>query len=183
VITLDEQRRVLRWARQAITAAVTGQPPFVIPESELTDRLRQPQAVFVTLTKAGELRGCIGEMDFHAPLYRNLLGAAVAAALEDPRFPPVQPDELPAIRLAVSLLDPPVPIARPELFDATRHGIIVERGLHRALLLPQVAREYGWDAPTTLAAVCRKAGLPADAWRWPDTRLQVFTAFDFGESK
>jgi uncharacterized protein (TIGR00296 family) len=101
--------------------------------------------------------------------------------VQDSRFAPVQPEELPEITLAISVLEPPVAIARPELFDVTRHGIIVERGDHRALLLPKVAREYGWDAPTTLAAVCHKAGLPEEAWQWPDIRLKVFTAVDFSE--
>lgn len=182
-LSIAEQHRLLRWARQTIESAVAGTAKPIIPAAELTDRLRQPQAAFVTLTKAGELRGCIGEMDFAAPLYRNLLRATVAAALEDPRFPPVQPEELPALKLEISVLEPPVPIARPELFDVHRHGIIVECGFHRALLLPKVAREYGWDAKTTLEAVCHKAGLPEDAWRGPDTRLQVFTAVEFGEGR
>lgn len=180
-LTHEEQQRLLRWARQAIAAAVNRQPALEIPEIELTDRLRQPQAAFVTLTKGGELRGCIGEMNFTAPLWRNVVEAATAAAMQDPRFEPVRPAELPEITLAISVLEPPVAIERPEEFDVTRHGIIVERGFHRALLLPKVAREYGWDAPTTLAAVCHKAGLPEEAWREPDTRLKVFTAVDFSE--
>lgn len=131
--------------------------------------------------KAGELRGCIGLMDYNRPLWRNVVEAAVAAALDDPRFPTVEAQELPDIKVEISVLEPTQPIARPELFDVTRHGIIVECNIHRALLLPKVAREYGWDAKTTLEAVCQKAGLPGDAWQWPDTRLKVFTAVDFSE--
>jgi AMMECR1 domain-containing protein len=69
------------------------------------------------------------------------------------------------------------------MFDVTRHGIIVQKGWRHALLLPKVAQEQGWDATKTLEMVCCKAGLPPDAWRDPAARLQVFTAFDFGEGR
>jgi AmmeMemoRadiSam system protein A len=153
-----------------------------IPEEELTRRLRAPHGVFVTLKKTGALRGCIGKMDFEQPLWSNALEAAVASALEDPRFPPVMPEELPEIVIEISILNPPVDLPRPELFDPLRQGIIVQKGLCHALLLPKVAQEECWDAARTLEAVCWKAGLPRDAWRDPATHLQIFTAFDFGET-
>jgi AmmeMemoRadiSam system protein A len=181
-VNLEEQRTLLRWVRATIEAAVRNQSPLEIPEAELTDRLRAPHGVFVTLKKNGELRGCIGKMDFERPLWANALGASVASALEDPRFPPVIPDELPGITIEISILNPPVNLPRPELFDPLRQGIIVQKGMRHALLLPKVAQEEGWDAAKTFQAVCWKAGLPTDAWRDPATRLQVFTAFDFGEA-
>jgi AmmeMemoRadiSam system protein A len=122
-------------------------------------------------------------MEFDRPLWENVVGAAVASALEDPRFEPVRPEELPELRLEISVLEPPVTLQRVEDFDAQRHGIIIEKGLRHALLLPKVAQEYGWDAHKTLETVCWKAGLPAGAWREPDARLQVFAAYDFGEAK
>ncbi len=180
-IDREEQVKLLRWVRATMEAAVGGEPPMEIPEVELSEGLRAPHGVFVTLKTGGELRGCIGKMDFERPLWSNALTAAVASALEDPRFPPVKPAELGGISIEISILNPPEDLPRPEMFDVTRHGIIVEKGWRHALLLPKVASEQGWDATKTLEAVCWKAGLPADAWRDPAARLQVFTAFDFGE--
>jgi AmmeMemoRadiSam system protein A len=182
-VNRDEQEKLLQWVRATIEAAVRGQPSIEIPDAELSERLRAPHGVFVTLKKGGELRGCIGKMDFERPLWSNALAAAVASALEDPRFPPVKPRELGEIAIEISILNPPEDIPRPEMFDVSRHGIIVEKGWRHALLLPKVAPEQGWDATKTLEMVCWKAGLPADAWRDPAARLQVFTAFDFGEPR
>jgi AmmeMemoRadiSam system protein A len=182
-ISRDEQEKLLQWVRATIEAAVRGEPLMKIPDTELSERLRAPHGVFVTLKKGGELRGCIGHMDFERPLWSNALAAAVASALEDPRFPPVTPVELGEISIEISILNPPEDLPRPEMFDVTRHGIIVEKGWRHALLLPKVAPEQGWDATKTLEMVCWKAGLPADAWRDPAARLQVFTAFDFGEPR
>ncbi|MEI6084076.1 MAG: AmmeMemoRadiSam system protein A [Verrucomicrobiota bacterium] len=174
-----EQDQLLRWARRAIEQAVRGEKSA--PVVGLTDNLCTPHAAFVTLKKHGELRGCIGHMDFARPLWQNVVGAAVASALEDSRFTPVVPAELPELRLEISMLERPVDLPRIAEFDAQRQGIIIQRGMRRALLLPKVAQEYGWSAEQVLACVCQKAGLPADAWREPETRFQVFTAFDFGE--
>ena len=176
-----EQQKLLRWVRATIEAAVRGKSPMEIPEAEWTDQMRAPHGVFVTLKKRGELRGCIGKMDFERPLWANALEAAVASALDDPRFPPVEPHELSAISIEISILNPPEDLPQPELFDPLRQGIIVQKGWRHALLLPKVAQEQGWDAAKTLETVCWKAGLPTDAWRNPAARLQVFTAFDFGE--
>ncbi len=100
---------------------------------------------------------------------------------EDSRFSPVAPQELGEIAIEISILNPPEELPEPEGFDVRRHGIIVQKGWQHALLLPKVAEEQGWDATKTLEMVCAKAGLPIDAWRDPAARLQVFTAFDFGE--
>jgi uncharacterized protein (TIGR00296 family) len=96
---------------------------------------------------------------------------------------PVAPSELPGIAVEISVLEPPTPIADPALFEAGRHGIVVERGDCRALLLPQVAPEMGWGETQMLEAVCRKAGLRPDAWRDPGTRLYVFESFCFGAAE
>lgn len=180
-VSPEEQLKLLRWARQTMEAAVRTELLQEIPDSELTFGLRSPHGAFVTLKKSGELRGCIGKMDFERPLWLNVIEAAAASALEDPRFPPVTADELVDLLLEISVLNPPEALPRIELFDPQRHGIIIEHGWRHALLLPKVAQEYGWDVQKTLETVCRKAGLSADAWREPDARLQVFTAFDFAE--
>jgi AmmeMemoRadiSam system protein A len=181
-IDRPEQEKLLRWVRATMEAAVRGETPMEIPDAELSERLCALRGVFVTLKTGGELRGCIGKMDFERPLWSNALAAAVASALEDPRFPPVTSPELAGISMEISILNPPEDLPRPEMFDVARHGIIVEKDWRHALLLPKVAAEQGWDATKTLEMVCWKAGLPADAWRDPAARLQVFTAYDFGET-
>jgi uncharacterized protein (TIGR00296 family) len=87
------------------------------------------------------------------------------------------------LELEVSVLEPPVDIPDASKFEAGRHGIVVERGMRRALLLPQVAGEMGWGSVEMLDAVCRKAGLPGDAWKDRATRLSVFEASYFGETE
>ncbi len=154
--------------------------PFQPPAAKVDDAFHRPHAVFVTLHKHGALRGCIGKMDFQCSLLDNALGAA-GSVLEDPRFPPVQPDELDQLAIEITVLESPRPIPSAADYDAARHGIIVEQGLRSALFLPQVALEQGWTAEQTLAALCHKAGLPPDAWRDPATRLQVFEAVAFAE--
>jgi AmmeMemoRadiSam system protein A len=180
-LSREEQQKLLRWVRAAMETAVREGPRTEVPEAELTEPLRAPHGIFVTLRKQGELRGCIGKMDFERPLWANAVEAAIASALEDPRFSPVQRDELGEIAVEISILKPPEDLPHPEMFDALRQGIIVQKGWRHALLLPKVAQEQGWDATKTLEMVCEKAGLPADAWRDRSARLQVFTAFDFGE--
>ena len=177
----EDRKTLLLLARRAIVGAVLGGEPVRVDERELSDDLRAPRGAFVTLTEGGDLRGCIGRLDFETALWANVIEAAISSALDDPRFPPVAPSELPILRVEVSVLERPVDIASPEGFDVRVHGIIVSRGFRRGLLLPQVAEEQGWDARTTLEAACRKAGLAANAWLDPDTHLQVFTAFHFSE--
>lgn len=172
-----DQALLLQLARRSMENVLRGQPA---PVCDPSPALLESKAAFVTLKQAGELRGCIGEMDFDRPLWENVVGAA-AAALRDPRFAPVTAGELPELRVEISVLERPVELPRVEDFDARRQGIIVQRGMRRALLLPKVAEEYGWTEEQVLRCVCEKAGLPAGAWREAGTRFQVFTAVDFGE--
>ncbi len=128
--------------------------------------LRREMASFVTLHLLdGRLRGCIGTLEPVAPLFRSVHDNTVAAALQDPRFQPVQAAELPLIRLTVSILSPPSPIAKVEHFIPGEHGIILEKHGRRSVFLPEVAAEQGWTRNETLAALCVKAGLPGDAWQ------------------
>jgi AmmeMemoRadiSam system protein A len=105
----------------------------------------------------------------------------VSAALRDPRFPPVRPDELESLHLEISVMSPIVPVTNVEEIEVGRDGLIISRGGAAGLLLPQVASEYGWDRETFLSQTCRKAGLPADAWRAPGTRIERFSAEVFSE--
>ena len=178
----SDQRQLLAIARRSIEAAVCrGAIAGAVP-APLSRALSEPAAAFVTIHERGSLRGCIGLMRFETSLWQNVRDAAAAAALDDPRFLPVDESELGSLELEVSVLDPPVDLPNPSGFVAGRHGVVVERGNHRALLLPQVATEMGWDETQMLEAVCRKANLPAEAWREPSTRLLVFESTCFDDS-
>ncbi|HEX7544854.1 MAG TPA: AmmeMemoRadiSam system protein A [Candidatus Limnocylindrales bacterium] len=181
-LALADQRRLLAIARGAIQVAVCPEASSSFDESTLAPALLEPSAAFVTLHMGGRLRGCIGLMRFDVPLGINVRDAAVAAALQDPRFPPVTRAEVPTLEIEVSVLEPPIELSDPAGFEAGRHGIVVERGANRALLLPQVATEMGWGPAQMLDAVCRKAGLPGDAWRDRGTRLLVFESSCFSEA-
>ncbi|HJX67725.1 MAG TPA: AmmeMemoRadiSam system protein A [Candidatus Limnocylindrales bacterium] len=177
----SDQRRLLDIARRAIEAAVCRSPDPGTYGGAPSPAVAESAAAFVTLREQGELRGCIGLMRFDVPLWINVRDAAAAAALDDPRFLPVTESELAALEVEVSVLEPPAELLDPAAFEAGRHGIVVEKGLRRALLLPQVATEMGWGAEQMLDAVCRKAGLPGTAWRDKETRLFVFESVCFGE--
>jgi AmmeMemoRadiSam system protein A len=142
-------------------------------------KLAAPGAAFVTLTKNGRLRGCIGYTEAVAPLFKVVQECAVSAGTEDPRFPPVSSRELPSLRFEISVLTPLVPILPGEV-EVGRHGLMVAQGRMRGLLLPQVPVERGWDRETFLDQTCVKAGLPPSAWRHGAT-LRAFTAEVFGE--
>lgn len=173
-----EREELLGIARRTVEGYVRDRG---VPEvSGLSGRLAAPGAAFVTLKKKGRLRGCIGYTEAVAPLFRVVQECAVAAATEDPRFPPVAPGELPSIDLEISVLTPLVPV-RAEEVEVGRHGLVVSHQGRRGLLLPQVPVEQGWDRETFLDRTCVKAGLPPDAWRRGAT-LQAFTAEVFGET-
>lgn len=182
-IATEARRQLVELARSAVEAAVSGEPPPVPALEDLHEHARHPFGAFVTLTERGDLRGCIGRLDFDRPAWENVVEAAIGSALGDPRFPAVRRRELDMLEVEVSVLDPPVAIDDPGAFDAARHGIMIERGWHRGLLLPVVARRYGWDERRTLDAVCDKAGLPRSAWRDPGSRLFVFTAVELDETE
>ena len=176
----SDRKRLLDLACAAVEATATRGPRPTLEEGDLTPNLLAPAAAFVTLHEGGQLRGCIGMMRYEMPLWSNVRDSAIAAARDDPRFLPVAASELPEIDLDISVLEPPARIPDARQFVVGRHGIVVERGGCRALLLPQVAAEMGWGAEQMLEAVCRKAGLPGDAWRDRSTRLYVFESFCFG---
>jgi uncharacterized protein len=178
-----DQLALLFLARASIEAAVCHRPDEALETFRPAPSLAEPGAAFVTIHERGELRGCIGLLRFQVPLWLNVREAAAAAALDDPRFSPVEERELPLLELEVSVLEPPVEIADASRFVAGRHGIVVERAMRRALLLPQVAGEMGWSSAEMLDAVCRKAGLPGDAWRDRGTKLFIFEASYFGETE
>lgn len=175
----DERGFLLRTARDAVEAAACGRR-YVAPEAPAA--LREKRGAFVTLhtRPGGELRGCIGFVEPKDPLVDTVAAAAVAAAREDPRFPPVGVGELPRLWVEVSVLGPLMPI-QPDAVIVGRHGLLLRASGRSGLLLPQVALEQGWDRETLLAMTCRKAGLSRDAWRRADARLFGFEAEVLGE--
>jgi AmmeMemoRadiSam system protein A len=159
-----------------------GRAPGV-PNDLTTQALLERRGAFVTLKAAGRLRGCIGMVEAHAPLKSTVREMARAAAVGDPRFNPLRAEELDGVSIEISVLSPLRLLDSPEDIVVGVHGLVVEKGRRRGLLLPQVASEAGWDAETFLSATCEKAGLPRSAWRDEDTRIYAFTAFVFGEKK
>jgi hypothetical protein len=176
LLTPEEGILAVRLARGAIEYTITKKPK---PMVHLTPVFDEKRGVFVTLTKNGQLRGCIGFPYPVMPLGNAIEDAAVAAALEDPRFPGVRKDELVNLDFEVTVLTIPVPLAcdpddRPNHIEIGRHGLIA-RGLGTSgLLLPQVATEYNWDAKTFLYHTCEKAGLPSSSWTRKDVEILTF---------
>ncbi len=174
----EERRWLLRLAHLSIRSAVSGTP---IQIAEASAHLREPRGAFTTLHAGGELRGCIGFVMAVAGLDQTVRETARAAALEDPRFPPVTEAELANLKVEISVLSPMFQIA-PEDLVVGRHGLMVSYEGRRGLLLPQVALEWGWDRETFLAQTCRKAGLAPDQWK-SGAKLEAFTAEVFGETE
>jgi AmmeMemoRadiSam system protein A len=177
-LSADDRARLLELARRSIECHLAG-----APEPEI-DRPASapPQGAFVSLKMRarGQLRGCIGHVEGDHPLAETIRRVAVAAAVEDPRFPAVTQDELGTLRLEISVLSPLEPI-RPEDVEVGRHGLLVRFRNRSGLLLPQVPVAQKWDRETFLDYTCRKAGLPPDAWRHADCVLLGFTATVFAE--
>lgn len=182
-LTAEEQSALLRIARAAIENAV--QRNREEPTVELTDPspgLREPGAAFVTLTKHGELRGCIGCIEAEEALALCVARHAVYAATGDPRFPSVTASELPQLHIEVNVLRPPHRVGGIEDFELGKHGLILEKEGCRGLFLPEVMTEEHWTPEETLAHLCLKAGLPRNAWKSGYT-LYCFETQAFGEEK
>lgn len=185
MLTAEEGILAIRLARGALEHAVGKKPN---PELRLTQVFSTKRGVFVTLTRSGELRGCIGLPYPVMPLGKAIEHAAKAAALEDPRFPPVSKEELTQIFLEVTILTVPVPMLcepaeRPAHVKVGKHGLIVRGMGTSGLLLPQVATEYEWDSTTFLDHTCKKAGLSGTCWTSRNVELMTFEGQIFSERK
>jgi AmmeMemoRadiSam system protein A len=171
-----DRRRLIQIARDAIVAHIMDRARA---EPALEGVLARRSAAFVSIHKRGELRGCIGHVKADEPLGVVIPRCAIAAASEDPRFPAVTAAELPDLEIELSLLGPFEPISGPGDIEVGRHGLVVEQGWRRGLLLPQVASEWHWSAEEFLSHTCHKAGLPFDAWK-RGARMWRFEADVFG---
>ncbi len=178
-LTHDEKNTLLRIARAAIEAKVRGLP--APSEAIENSALKSDSGAFVTLHRFGDLRGCIGTFASPQPLYITVRDMAVAAAVKDPRFIPVKPDELKEIEIEISVLSPLREIKDPKEIEVGRHGIYIVKGRLRGVLLPQVAVEHGYDRFQFLDATCLKAGIAPGSWKEEDTAIFVFEAEIFRE--
>ena len=175
----EQKRSLVAIAREAVrSAAIAGARTDVVVAGDFPGA----SGAFVTLKRGGRLRGCIGTLECRRPLAEEIARVAVSAALEDPRFAPLQASELVGLRIEVSVLGPLEPIdpLDPDAIAIGRHGLVVEQGRRHGLLLPQVATEWGWDRETFLSQTCIKAGLPTDAWR-RGAAVSRFLADVFGD--
>jgi AmmeMemoRadiSam system protein B/AmmeMemoRadiSam system protein A len=172
--TDSEKAKIKEIARTSIEAAVTGKS--TLEPQGITPKLKEPYGIFVTINKHGNLRGCIGRLIGDQPLYLTCQRMARAAALEDPRFPPVTKDELLDLEIEISILTPMQQVKDKNEIVIGRDGLLIRKGMYSGVLLPQVASEYGWDVDEFLAQTCYKAGLPTDALKSKETEIYRFSA-------
>jgi AmmeMemoRadiSam system protein A len=178
-LTDNDKRFLLRLARSVISSKAKGET-FIQPVGGGSQALESLAGVFVSLHIKGTLRGCVGFLKPDKSLIGGVVKSAENAAFADSRFPPVKVEEIDGIEIEISLLSPPVPVASFKQIELGKHGIILEKQGARALFLPQVPTEYGWDLAKTLSQLSRKAGLAPDAWK-TGARFQVFESLIFGE--
>lgn len=185
-LTIAEQKTLLRLAREAMESGVRGQKYPPLDQALLTPSLREEGSSFVTLTVRGQLRGCIGSLEPYQPLAEDVREHAVAAALQDPRFPPVQEAELNGITIEISRLTRPVPLEYSDAEDLLTKlrpqvdGVILRDGLHRATFLPQVWEKI-CDPVEFLDNLCYKMGTNPDLWRRKHMEVLTYQVEEFHE--
>ncbi|VVB79988.1 Uncharacterised protein [uncultured archaeon] len=170
-------KELLRLSRQTLESYFQGKDPEV--PQELVKNFSKRQACFVSLTKNGKLRGCIGSLEPKQVLYKDLIENIINAAFHDPRFPPLKKEELPAIKIEVSLLSVAKPLVFADSFELLRSihagvdGVIIQKGYASATYLPQVWEDMP-NKEEFLGSLCIKAGLDQDAWRKPGMKVSVY---------
>lgn len=186
----EEGKFLVKLARRAVKEYLETKK---VPETtrRVHEKLLQPCGVFVTINsienEEKELRGCIGYPYPTDPLVEAVIQSAISAATQDPRFNPLTKDELDKVVFEVSVLTPPqvLEVKRPQDYPSKirigEDGLIIEKGMFKGLLLPQVPVEWNWDQEEFLCQCCIKAGLPPDNWLLPVTRIQKFQAIIFEE--
>jgi AmmeMemoRadiSam system protein A len=181
IVPRSERERLLELVRLALAAACGIAPASAVRRLLAAQApIGRCGAAFVTLSAGDDLRGCMGVLDADRPLSSSVWRAATLAARSDPRFGPLRSDELAGLEVEVSVLGPMVELADPGDFELGVHGILVEHGAQRGLLLPEVGARPGWDRLGMLEVASRKAGLGRDGWRLPGTRVLAFRTCRFG---
>ena len=179
-LTNEQKRALLKLARDTILSSVSGKKS---PQFNNSDAIfMEERGVFVTLHKKGTLRGCIGYIKGYKPLFNTVQEMAQAAAFRDPRFSPVEKDEVDELEIEISVLSPLEEIKDIEKIKIGVHGLMLENAIYSGLLLPQVAAEYGWDNIRFLQQTCIKAGIEKDAWKNPETKIKIVSADVFCET-
>jgi len=180
-LSMDQKRRLINIAKQTIHDFVLNGE--ITQVSNTDPRLMKDEGAFVTINKNGRLRGCIGNIIGSGPLYTLVRDMAISAASKDPRFTPLKKEELDQIEVEVSVLSKPRVITNIDEFIIGKHGVIVSQGPgHSGVFLPQVAESTGWSREEFLSNLCsQKARLPADAWKDPRTKIEIFSAQVFSE--
>jgi AmmeMemoRadiSam system protein A len=186
-MTPEEKKTLLMIARQAIEKALKGEPMPPVAAGGLPPGLLEPGACFVTLTKAGQLRGCVGSIRATQPLIYDVRDRSVAAAFEDPRFPPLTLQELEELEIEISTLTDPAPLFYDDAQDLVRKlqvgvdGVILKEGFRRATFLPQVWEKLS-EPELFLSRLCQKMGLEAEAWRYRKMEVEIYQVEKFTES-
>jgi AmmeMemoRadiSam system protein B/AmmeMemoRadiSam system protein A len=170
----QEKELLHRIVRETIKNHLEGKP---LPAFHVdSSTLQEPRGAFVTLHTKGRLRGCIGHIKADHPLHVTIKDMAIAAAFEDPRFPPLTRQEVEKLDIEISVLTPFKKNTDIDEIEVGKHGLYIVKGFYSGLLLPQVATEYRWDRITFLEQTCNKAGLHKDAWKEKDTEIYIFSA-------
>lgn len=182
-----EGKFLVELARKSLETYIKEGKTIKVPD-DISPKLEEERGAFVTLTRDDDLRGCIGYPEPAKPLAQAVIEVAISAATGDPRFPPVTAAELETIQVEVSVLTRPelVEVQKPadylEKIEVGRDGLIVEKGMYRGLLLPQVPLEWNWDIEDFLANTCMKAGLSPDCWLDEGVKIYSFQSQIFSES-
>lgn len=179
-LSKEEKRILLKAARDSIESLFTSKE-VEEPDYEKYPSLKKKAGAFVTLNLDKQLRGCIGYIIGFQPLFNTVCDAAISAAKHDPRFMPVNKDELDFIDIEISVLSEPFPMNSYDDIILGKHGLILEEEGRRGLLLPQVPIEHNMNKEQFLSALCQKAGLPSDLWRERTLNISMFTANVFSE--
>jgi AmmeMemoRadiSam system protein A len=186
-LTLEEQKILLRLAREAMERGVRGEELPALDPASLPPGLREEGSSFITLTEQGQLRGCIGSLDPYESLAEDVRAHAVAAALQDPRFPPVREDELNGIQIEVSRLTRPIPLDYKDADDLLSKlhpyvdGVILrDTSYRRATFLPQVWEKIP-DPSEFLDNLCYKMGVKPDLWRTKHLEVLTYQVEEFHE--
>jgi len=181
-LTEEDKKQLLDFARESIVYYLDKHEMLDVPDSNISERLKEPRAAFVTLKENNQLRGCIGDIFPRQPLYKSVISNAVNAAVNDPRFYPVGKNELKDITIEISALTAPKPIASYKEIRIGIDGVVLKKSGYSAVFLPQVAPEQKWGREEMLNNLSLKAGLPADGWK-DGASFLVFQAEVFGETE
>jgi len=180
MLSQESRSALLSLAKRALESFLNHHPVVFPNVIDLPSELAQLGAVFVTLRDGHSLRGCVGNLEWALPLAHEVMNTAIASASEDPRFGPLTQEELPGLLIEISVLSPLRRVQNADEIKTGEHGVMVVRGHHKGLFLPQVWKETDWDKTRFLNELCEsKAGLPAPAWKDPLTELYIFDVESF----